>query len=337
MLHYSLRQLEYFVTTAECSSVANAARMLSVSQPSVSKAITNLEGQFSSQLFIRHHAKGVSLTQAGERLLVDARNLLRYARDLQQSVVDSGELVTGQVEVACFMNVGPIFMPSLLADFQKIYEGITIHLHEGSQDKLISGLISGRYELALMFDLVLSEEITINKMAGFDHYVLLPEGHPLAQKKKVFLRDMMDDNLVLLDIPPSREYFLGIFRSLGLEPEVSFSSPSLEMVRGMVGQGRGYSLLVTHPHLDYTYDGQKIVTLPLADDIARAELGIARHAQIRPTRAMKLFFDFCSDWFRKYYPRGGSCRAEPPLYDQSAGSLSEARKILYPHSSPQEG
>ena len=144
MLHYSLRQLEYFVTTAECSSVANAARMLNVSQPSVSKAITNLEGQFSSQLFIRHHAKGVSLTQAGERLLVDARNLLRYARDLQQSVVDSGDLVTGQVEVACFMNVGPIFMPSLLADFQKIYEGITIHLHEGSQDKLISGLISGR-------------------------------------------------------------------------------------------------------------------------------------------------------------------------------------------------
>ncbi|MCP5036319.1 MAG: hypothetical protein GY945_01830, partial [Rhodobacteraceae bacterium] len=136
-------------------------------------------------------------------------------------------------------------------------------------------------------------------------------------------------SLVLLDVPPSREYFLGIFRLLGLEPRVSLSSPSLEMVRGMVGQGRGYSLLVTHPHLDYTYDGQKIVTLPLADDIPRANLGIARHTQIRPTRAMKLFFDFCTDWFRKYYPRGGSCRAEPPLYNQSAGSLSEARKGSY--------
>jgi len=87
---------------------------------------------------------------------------------------------------------------------------------------------------------------------------------------------------------------------------------------------------VTHPHLDFTYDGQKIVTLPLADNIQRAELGFARHAQIRPTRAMKVFLDFCTDWFSKYYPHGGYCRAEPPLYDQSAGSLSEARKVSNP-------
>ncbi len=327
MLHYSLRQLEYFVTTAECHSVANAARLLNISQPSVSKAITNLENQFSTQLFVRHHAKGVSLTRAGERLLIDAQNLLRYAKDLQQSAHDSGEVVTGQVDVACFMNFAPIFMPTLLADFQKIYNGISIRLYEGNQDKLVSGLISGHYELALLFNLVLPEEVAVKKLAEFDHYIVLPEGHPKATKKRIFLRDMMDDDLVLLDVPPSREYFLGIFRSLGLEPPVSFSSPSLEMVRGMVGQGWGYSLLVTHPHLDFTYDGQKIVTLPLADDIPRAELGIARPAQIRPTRAMKLFLNFCTEWFRKYYPHGGYCRAEPPLYDQAAGSLSEARKI----------
>ncbi|MCP3687315.1 MAG: LysR family transcriptional regulator [Gammaproteobacteria bacterium] len=326
MLHYSLRQLEYFVTTAECRSVANAARLLNISQPSVSKAITNLENQFSTQLFIRHHAKGVSLTRAGERLLTDAQNLLRYARDLQQSAHDSGEDITGQVDVACFMNFAPIFMPAMLADFQKIYAGVSVHLYEGNQDKLSAGLISGRYELALLFNLGLPEEITFEKVAEFNHYILLPEGHPMATKKQVSLRDLIDDDLVLLDVPPSKEYFLGIFRSLGLEPQVAISSPSLEMVRGLVGQGRGYSLLVTHPHLDFTYDGQKIVTLPLADDIPRAELGIARHAQIRPTRAMQLFLDFCIDWFKKYYPHGGYCRAEPPLYDQSAGSLSAARK-----------
>ena len=269
ILRYSLRQLEYFVVTAQCCSVADAARKLSVSQPSVSKAISNLEAKFSTQLFIRHHAKGVSLTQAGERLLVDARSLLRYAKDLQQSALDSGELINGQVEVACFMNVAPVFMPALLADFQQAHEGVSVRLHEGNQDNLISGLISGHYELALMFDLVLPDEITIKKMAAFDHYSLWPEGHPQASKKAVSLHDMMADNLVLLDVPPSREYFLGIFRSMGLEPLVSFSSPSLEMVRGMVGQGRGYSLLVTNPHLDFTYDGQKIITLPLADNIPR--------------------------------------------------------------------
>ncbi len=330
MLRYSLRQLEYFVTTARCRSVADAARELNVSQPSVSKAITNLEGQFSTQLFIRHHARGVSLTQAGERLLVDAGSLLRYANDLQQSALDAGQPITGQIEVASFMSVAPVFMPALITDFRHAYEGISIRLHEGNQEGLVSGLNSGRYELALMFNLNLPEDISIRKMAAFNPYILLPEGHPQASNQSVFLRDMMGDKLVLLDIPPSREYFLGIFQSVGLKPAVAFRSSSLEMVRGMVGQGQGYSLLVTHPHLDITYDGQMIVTLPLADNIPRVDLGLAYHKQIRPTRAMKLFSDFCTDWFRKHYPRGGSCRAEPPLYDQTAGSLREARKTATP-------
>ncbi|MEE1567842.1 MAG: LysR family transcriptional regulator, partial [Arenicellales bacterium] len=67
MLKYSLRQLEYFAATAENQSLAKAAKWLNISQPSISKAITNLERQFSVQLFIRHHARGVSLTPAGER------------------------------------------------------------------------------------------------------------------------------------------------------------------------------------------------------------------------------------------------------------------------------
>ncbi len=327
MLRYSLRQLEYFVTTAKCRSVADAARDLNVSQPSVSKAITNLEAQFSTQLFIRHHARGVSLTQAGERLLIDASSLLRYAGDLQQSALDSGELITGQIEVASFTSVAPVFMPALMTDFRQVYEGISVRLHEGNQDELIEGLNSGRFELALMFGLNLPEELTIKRMAAFNPYILLPEGHPQASSKSVFLHDMMDDKLVLLDIPPSREYFLSIFHSVGLEPSITFRSSSLEMVRGMVGQGQGYSLLVTHPHMDFTYDGQMIVTLPLADDIPQVDLGIACHTHIRPTRAMTLFSDFCTNWFRKHYPHGGSCRAEPPLYDQSAGSLRRARRV----------
>ena len=306
MLRYSLRQLEYFFATSEHLSVADAARSLNVSQPSVSKAISNLEGQLSTQLFIRHHAKGMSLTQSGERLLVDARSLLQYANELQQSALDSGDMVTGDIEVGCFMNVAPIFMPALMASFSKKYEGINVHLNEGNQDTLISGLISGRFELALMFDLIMPEEISINVLAAFQPYVLLPAGHARAGQKAISLQELKGDNLVLLDVSPSREYFLGIFRALGLDPEVSFSSPSLEMVRGMVGQNQGYSLLVTHPLSDMTYDGMNIKTLPLSDSIPPTTLCMARHTQIRPTRAMKLFADFCQDWFQKYYPHTGA-------------------------------
>jgi DNA-binding transcriptional LysR family regulator len=297
MLRYSLRQLEYFIATAEHLSVVGAAQHLNVSQPSVSKAITKLEDQFSIQLFIRHHARGMSLTSAGERLLIDARGLLRYAGDLQENAQGSSDIIHGTLEVACFVAVSPVFMPAILTDFTKQFPGVDIRLHEGDQEALISGLSTGRFELAIMYDSVLPSEIVTTQLASFEPYVLLPAGHRLAGQSNISLASLQDENFILLDVPPSG-FFMNMFRQNGLkEPQVAFSSPSLEMVRGLVGRNRGFSLLVTRPHHDQTYDGQKIVTLPVKDKVANGILEISRLEQIRPTRVMKIFSDFCVQWF----------------------------------------
>ncbi len=311
MLRYSLRQLEYFVATAECSSVADAAQRLNVSQPSVSKAISNLEDQLSVQLFVRHHARGVSLTPAGERMLVDARGLLRYANGLQQNVQESSDVVSGTLEIACFVAVAPIFMPAILADFSEQFPGVDVRLYEGNQEELIAGLSAGQFELAIMYESVLPADIVMTKLASFEPYVLLPKGHRLAGHSSISLASLKDENFILLDVPPSREYFMGLFRRNGIEPRIAFSSPSLEMVRGLVGRSRGYSLLVTRPYYDQTYDGQTIVPLPIRDETVNGILGIAQLVQIRPTRVMKVFSDFCVEWFAKHASDGGSCMAAP--------------------------
>lgn len=69
MASYTLRQLKYFVTTVECGSVAEASRKLYIAQPSISTAVKGLEESFGVQLFIRHHAQGVSLTPRRRALL----------------------------------------------------------------------------------------------------------------------------------------------------------------------------------------------------------------------------------------------------------------------------
>lgn len=309
MLRFSLRQLEYFVATAELSSVADAARQLNVSQPSISKAITKIEDQFSVQLFIRHHARGVSLTPAGERLLIDARGLLRYARDLQQNVQESSDVISGILELACFVAVAPVFMPAILADFSEQYPGVNIHLYEGDQIDMLDGLTNGRFELAITYDSVLPSTITTTRLAEFEPYVLLSEDHPLAEQRDVSLASLKDENFILLDVPPSREYFLNMFRQNGLEPQVAFSSPSLEMVRGLVGRKRGYSLLVTRPYYDQTYDGQSIVALPIREPVASGILEIAQLGQIQPTRVMKVFSDFCTEWFARHRLNTGAIKA----------------------------
>ncbi len=74
MASYTLRQLKYFVTTVECGSVAEASRKLYIAQPSISTAVKGLEESFGVQLFIRHHAQGVSLTPAGARFYRKAQD-----------------------------------------------------------------------------------------------------------------------------------------------------------------------------------------------------------------------------------------------------------------------
>lgn len=299
MLSYTLRQLEYFIAAAERGSVADAAAQVAVSQPSVSNAIAKLERQFGVQLFIRHHAQGVSLTPAGRRILADARSLLRHAGELQHNALSAGEALSGELELGCFTTIAPLFMPRLITAFSAQHEGISIRLHEGIQHELFDGLLTGRFELALLYDLDLPPRLDAQPMATYQPYALLPPGHRLVRRAKLKLQDLQDEPLILLDVPPSRDYFTGLFREAGIEPRVAFSSPSLEMVRGLVGRGWGCSLLVTRPHGDHSYDGQKPVIRPLVGDLKPGEICLARLRQVRPTRLMGTFSRFCRDWFRE--------------------------------------
>jgi DNA-binding transcriptional LysR family regulator len=95
--------------------------------------------------------------------------------------------------------------------------------------------------------------------------------------------------LILLDVEPSREYFLSLFRDQGLEPFVGYRTSSFEMVRGLVGHGLGYSLLATKPANSISYDGRALVTRPLTTAVANSHLVLA-HLASRPLEASALEF-----------------------------------------------
>ena len=80
--------------------------------------------------------------------------------------------------------------------------------------------------------------------------------HALAKRPTLSLSDLAAEPMVLLDVKPSRDYFTSIFSEVNLEPTIAFRSPSFETVRGMVANGLGYSLLVTRPANNQSYDGQ---------------------------------------------------------------------------------
>jgi DNA-binding transcriptional LysR family regulator len=160
----------------------------------------------------------------------------------------------------------------------------------------VQGLTSGAFDLAILYEHDLDATIqTEPLMPAQRPYALLPADHRFAQLKQVSLRDLCLEPMILLDVQPSRTYFVSLFEELGLTPNIAFSSPSIEMVRGMVGQGFGFSILVTRPHSECTYDGQKVVCVDIVEDITGSGLVAAWLKRGQLTKPAQLFADYCRE------------------------------------------
>lgn len=292
-MNYTLRQLAYLVAVADHGSVTAAANALYTSQPGISTAIAQLEEVFGLQFFIRHHAKGVSLTPAGQSFVAAARNLLAHAEDLTQQASELSQEVRGKLDLGCFTTIGPIFLPRLLGALRETCPEIDVHLHEGDTAQLQVALLSGQIELALLYDLDLSPQLAKLPLLSAPPYVLLPAGHALAGKKAVSLVELASEPMVLLDLPHSREYFLSLFRLLEIEPQVRHRSVNFELVRGLVAAGNGYALLNLRPNVDAAYDGGRLVCMPIVEEVPPLSIVLAWPQELKPTRRAQAFMGLC--------------------------------------------
>jgi DNA-binding transcriptional LysR family regulator len=303
MLRFTLRQLEHALAIAEHGSIAKAAQRLGVAQPSLSASLQKLEAQLGLQLFIRHHAQGVLPSPQGLRFLNEARSLVAHGRDFQRDTTDAGTLVEGELTIGSFSTIAPVYAPRLIAGFQKQHPKARLLLEEGAQEQLIAGLHSGQYDLVLLYKLDMTDDLKVTELAILKPYVLLNANHPLARKKSVSLHDLANQPFILLDILPSRTYFTRLLESQGIAPKISFASPSLELVRGLVGQGLGYSLLITRPFGDATYDGEQLAIRPIIEEVEDGVIAIAALKSLRPTRLISTFEEFCVNFFKRIYPK----------------------------------
>ena len=288
-MNVSLRALRYVVATADFGNLTEAAKFLNVSQPSISAAVAQFEAECGVQIFVRHHAKGVTTTIAGTRIINEARLLLNHARDFGQNARAMADEVRGEITVGCFWTLATHFMPSLLSDFAENHPGISVSLDEGDQAQILDAIISGRTELAFSYEFAVPEEVVAEPLAELPPYVVLHPDHPLAQRDNVRLVDLKDEPFILLDLPHSRDYFLGLFRSVGIEPKIAFRSKAYELTRGLVGHRRGYTIQNVMPRTQTTHDGCRVAAVPLVERLEPVHLVSLRLRRQAPRPAVEVF------------------------------------------------
>ena len=293
-MRFTLRQLEYFVAAGEAGSITEAARRTHGSQPTVSSAVARLEKALGVELFVRHHAHGVTLTPAGTRFLGEARALLRQASELERYGVGLTEGVSGPIDLGCLVTLAPVVAPRLCREFVGSHPDAHVELMEGGQEELLRALRDGQISLALTYDLQLGDEILFEPMATLPPLAVLPSDHPLSGGKDVALGDLAAEPLILLDLPLSREYFLSLFLAHGLQPTVARRSPNSEVIRSMVANGFGYTLVNIRPGIGRALDGRGFTVLPLREPARPLHAGLATMASARQPRSVEAFREHCA-------------------------------------------
>lgn len=291
-MNFTLKQLRYVEATGRLGSIANAAAEINISQSSITAAISALESQLGFDLFVRTPAKGIRVTPAGQETLQLIRDFIIRSRHFDTEMLALGGTTTGVVRVACYATAAPSFLPPILKSVKSTYPEASIKLLEGNMETTMAYLTKGEADLAFSYDEMLEEGQDFTPLFPAPPYALLAADDPLTHQYSVCLADLAERPMIMLDLPRTKDYFIGMFNQLGLTPNLAHSTRSAEMVRALVAGGHGFSILNICPP-DYRSGDERFRVLPIRDSLYAPVFGIVTLSGIRQPKIVQSFIAQC--------------------------------------------
>jgi DNA-binding transcriptional LysR family regulator len=257
-----LRLLRYFAAVAEEGHVGHAAARLFISQPALSQQIRGLEEQVGVPLFTRH-PRGVELTDAGEVLLADAREVLARAERLDETVEELARGEGTALRIGSPPGLDARLLPGLLASLRESHPDAAIEVRELTTPDQLEALRSGSLDLGLVREPVDDTRLSRRTLLVEPLGASLPATHPLADRESLTLSELAGDLFVCFPRPwaPSLHAVLvDALRERGIEARFE-DSEQLSTTVAKVAAGEGITLSAP-PWLDGV---PGIVWRPLTD------------------------------------------------------------------------
>ena len=277
-MRFTFRQLEYFIAAGETGSITLASEQLNISPSSISTAISGLEQELSTQLFMRIHAQGLSLTSVGRLILKKAKLVIEEAESLRGAIVEADEQLHGRLVVGYLKLLAPMIMPEFSGILRRDFPDVQVTHIECEHQSLMESLRKRQMDMALTYDLNMPDGIIFTPLASLPIHALVGEAHPMSKRSQVDLRELCEQPFVLLDIPEIRDYQLSLFGSVGVTPNIRMRSACVNVVRSVVADGNAYTLSNERPRNNKTMDGRHLVRLDLRGSLRSLRAGIARPA-----------------------------------------------------------
>lgn len=230
-----LKQIRAFVQVAELGSFTRAAAVLQIAQPALSRQVRALEVDLRQTLFARN-GRGVTLTEAGTRLLAHGRGILQQVERARQDLADPSGAVAGLLSIGLPPSLSRTLTTPLVGAFRARFPRATLTMVEGLSNYTLEWLEQGRIDCAVVYNATPSAAMDLQPVV--DEQLFLVSSRSPGRKtalRPATLADVAAHELVI----PSRPHAIRmrletVLAQAGLKPRVDLEIESVPAILDLV-------------------------------------------------------------------------------------------------------
>jgi LysR family cys regulon transcriptional activator len=178
-------------------NLTEAAKALHTSQPGVSKAIIELEEELGIEIFARHGKRLKRITEPGQHVLKSIEVILREINNLRRIGDQFSTQDSGTLSIATTHTQARYVLPVPVASLRKAYPKVNVSLHQGAPDQVARMVLDETAEIGIATESLSNyPDLITLPCYEWQHVLVLPIDHPLAQQSRITLEDLAQWPLV---------------------------------------------------------------------------------------------------------------------------------------------
>ena len=278
----TLARLRAFHHAAREGSMMGAARVLDISQPTVSALVARLERENGAELFFRR-GRRLELTPLGTQLLEVTHRLFELEQEATELLKTGSGLTRGLLRISA---VGPFNVMPILGAFLNRYPGMRVRMNVGDSREVVERILSYNSDVGVLVHAEQDPRLHLLPLRKQPVVVMAPRDHPLAKKRSIRLRDL-DGQALIMREPGSttRNVLEKALSAAGIRVKVPVEIGSRESIREAVAAGIGLGAV---SEIAFIPDS-RIVALPIDDAEIYTHSHIICLDERRSTRVIAAF------------------------------------------------
>lgn len=260
-----IRVLRYFLTVVREEGINRAAEVLHITQPTLSRQLSQLEEEVGVKLFHRG-ARKITLTNEGILLRRRAEEILSLVDRTERELIQQEELVEGRIVIGCGELTAVQVLPEIIAGFHEKYPLVNYDIFTGNADLVKEQMEKGLIDIGVLLEPIDIEKFDFIRLAGKERWVVLMRpDDPLAEKVAVSAKDLENLSIILPRRTNVQNELTNWFGNSFQAARVLFTSNLSTNSALMVQKGLAYSIVI-EGSVPF-WDKEKIAYRPLFPEL----------------------------------------------------------------------